>query len=67
MSPQNNKWSEKKQTGQGNCNRGIVRDRKKVKMGREAQRKELVNKVSLKVNKPKGKDEVIGPGKSKKI
>lgn len=51
MRPQNKKWPEKKQTGQD----------------REAQRKELVNNVSLKANKPKGKDVVIRPGKPKRF
>ena len=51
MRPQNQKWPKKKQTGRG----------------REAQRKELVNNVSLKANKPKGKDVVIGPRKRKRF
>ena len=43
----------------------IVKGGKKVKMGREARKRELVNEVGPKSNKPKGKDVVIGPEKSK--
>ena len=38
---------------------------RKQKWGGEAQRKELVNGVSSKANKPKGKDVVIGTRKPK--
>ena len=44
----------------------IVRNGKKVKMGRESPKeKKLVNGVGSKANKPKGKDAIIGPGKPK--
>ena len=38
---------------------------RKQKGAEGAQRKELVNEIGLKANKPKGKDVVIGPGKPK--